>query len=121
MHRPQSLILVLALIALAYVGTITATECTDERVVSCLLTWIDTDHDGNLTAAEFNNYTLYEPCGSDPTHIVGEYIVAACDTNNDNKLSEVDYYAEMGCVRMTAFKNAICMKCDTCEAFNSVE
>lgn len=95
-----------------------AIPCTRERIVDCLLMWLDGDGSGNVTAAEINHYTVYRPCGPDPTHMIGEDVVSACDVNGDGVLSESDYDGDHSCMNVDALRTVICIKCEACEEWN---
>lgn len=92
--------------------------CTRERIISCASTWLDSDSSGNVTVNEINHYTLYRPCGPDPTHMIGEDVMSACDLNGDGVLSEADYDGENSCMNVDALRTVICIKCEACEAWN---
>lgn len=96
-------------------ASVMAIECTDDRVISCLTTWLGTT---NITDVDINNYTLNQPCGRDPTDPNGYAILAACDKDGDGGLTVADYYDEHSCIRGTAYMYTICRLCEICEAFS---
>ncbi len=99
--------------------------CTRDYIINGILTFADTDADGHVTAQEINAYFSYRPCGDDPLHAIGEYIVAnrtdgGCSMSGVGYLQESDYDAAGSCAEVDALRLFLCAKIYACEVYNQV-
>ncbi len=102
-------------LALAATGA-RAQECNREHILQ-YLALLDTDHNGNLTAAEFDAW--HDVCGNDPTEMNGAEVIAACDVNGDGVLNEqYDYDGPLSCMTVDALSLLICAKGRACVAYH---
>jgi hypothetical protein len=99
--------------------------CTRERIINCMLEWVDRDQDGRVSADDINNFYTYRPCGrADPSSALGEHVVAnvtdgGCDTDGSGYLEEIDFDNPGGCMRVDALQLYLCNKCTACEEYNA--
>lgn len=118
----RSLVCVLLLAALA--GAVEV-PFTRERIIDGLLFWLDGDRNGAISIQELNSYVVYRPCGPDPLHFIGEYIISnttqgGCDCDNSGDLTAADFDCPDSCMRSEALWLFITNKIIQCETYNAV-
>lgn len=109
-----------------------STVCNKDRVVSCMLTLADTNHDSKLDAHEIDHFFATNKCAtqqhlradsrlgeeifrlSTRMKIDGNLIITLCDMNGDKVLSALDYDEKHGCGQHTELRQEICRRCDKC-------
>lgn len=95
--------------------------CDKSKIVSCILTKMDTNHDDMVTIAEFDLF-LNSTCGRFALGALsGESVIRHCDTNGDRMLSEADYEGPRACTASAALRRVICNKCDECNRLLEAE
>lgn len=109
-----SVILLVLLAAIA--ANSTPPTCDRARILACVMTWLDTDHDNRVNVTELNNYVLNQPC-KDPSRFTGAGVMLACDKNNDGYLDASDYDAMGSCMEMNTYRTLVCTKCSECERY----
>ncbi len=101
------------LLLLSIVVAVALAQCERSDIIR-YLSLLDTDGNGNLTAAEIDTY--HDVCGNDPTEVIGADIVTACDVNGDGVLNEAfDYDGDMSCMSIDAVPFYVCLKGSMCE------
>lgn len=103
----------LVLLFLTCAWALLAHTCTEQNVVDCLRTYMDTNNDGGITAAEWNNFTLYHDCSWIIPRIAGSAVLAECDADNDGVLNATDVSHRNSCLSW-AMQEDICMYCQQC-------
>lgn len=93
--------------------------CNQDRIVSCMLTHLDTNADGHVDKEEIDHYIVHEMCGTDPLQVRGYSIMKYCDIDKNGYLDSNDYNESNGCVRVESIRNEICRRCDLCDAYHS--
>lgn len=87
--------------------------CTDQNVADCLRLYMDTNHDGGISAAEWNNFTLYHECSHIIQRVPGSVMISSCDADGDGFLNISDISHRRTCVAW-AMQEDICLYCNEC-------
>ncbi len=116
--------MLLLFVVLFFTSTFAYLPCTRERIINCMLTWVDRDLDGKISAADINGFFTYRPCGPNTLHAIGENIVAnrtdgGCDADGSGYLEEADYDDPNSCMTVDALQLFLCNMCNQCEDFDA--
>lgn len=118
--------LVVCVLLLAAGAAATQVACTREYIINGLLFIADTDRDDAISVAEANAVALYRPCGPDPLHFNGEFIIVnstqgGCDCAFPfGLLTAADFDCPDSCMRSDALWLFLCNKIAACMAYNAV-
>lgn len=104
------------LLFLLVATTVARAVCTRERIISCMLQYIDSNNDTQISVSEWNQFILYTTCGEYVPKVSGTTIMNNCDKNGDSLLDATDYDDFNSCMIVDALRESICLTCDQCDA-----
>lgn len=104
------------LVLFLLVPAIWAQTCSKSRVVSCAMTYVDTNQDSIVTTEELDNFIMEGPCGVIDA-ATGAGIMEFCDFNRDGHLTAVDDVdpADAPCLYSEPLMKMVCDQCDKCD------
>ncbi len=107
--------ILLAWITLSTAALPPPNKCTANDVAVCMRTYMDTNADDMVDAAEWNQFSLYHECAPMIERVGGSWIVSQCDKNGNNMLDITDLTARGTCVSWGMWEH-MCDLCTGCAA-----
>lgn len=110
---------IVILIGLVVVQCLATAVCNEERIMSCLMNYMDNNTDSQIDHDEINAYII-NPCpGGKRIRTCAETVLQFCDANQNGVIDAGDYDMTDGparCFRRPPIQREICKECDRCDA-----